>query len=84
LPARQIARQALRVAENAIGRGEMSITRQCWVITATECAGRDATRDRVLLARMKRNLDELETWRTYLLTSPTASCRAEAELPDLD
>jgi hypothetical protein len=67
LSVRQIARQALRDAENAIGRGEMSITRQCWVIIATECAGRDATRDRVLLARIEAGLGRMEGWRQRLL-----------------
>jgi hypothetical protein len=72
LCARQIARQALCDAENAIGRGEMSITRQRWVIAATERAGHDATRDQTLLATMEGNLGALETWRTYLLAGSAA------------
>jgi hypothetical protein len=59
----QIARQALRDAENAIGRGEMSIIRQCWVIAATERAGCDVAPGRMLLAMMEDGLGKLEGWR---------------------
>jgi hypothetical protein len=64
--------QALRDAERAIVRSEMIITLQHRVVAATERAGRDATRDRALLATLEGNLDALEAWRTYLLAGPAA------------
>jgi hypothetical protein len=66
-PARQIARQALCDAENAIARGEMNISRQRWVIAATERSGRDAARDRALLSALEHELGRLEEWRQHLL-----------------
>jgi hypothetical protein len=64
--------RSLPDAERAIMLSETIIALQRRVIAATECIGRDATRDRTLLATMEGNLGELKAWRTYLLDGPAA------------
>jgi hypothetical protein len=45
----------------------MHITRQYWVIAATERAGCDAAQSRALLAALEHDLGKLEGWRQHLL-----------------
>jgi hypothetical protein len=73
--------RSLPDAERAIVRSETIIALQHRVIAATERVGRDAARDRALLATMEGNLGELKAWRTYLLDGPAAEQKNGEAVP---